>query len=195
MGLAEDIMAQVDVGRKSTEVPTDLLLAGSVKEAMAIWSTKASRDMAEFLNQKKNRSTGLGQDITALPVEQKEDYLELIIDAPESPYWEFVDKGVNGILSGAYGSPFSFKTLGVAPNHQRAIAKWMGEVRMQPRENQTWEQAAYVIARSVKEKGIEPTKFVENVLTESYIGELEKAILDITGETVKIKLKNGNNRT
>ncbi len=188
---AEDIMAKV----RSQGIGTDKtaareLLGNGITEVLETWTNDVAKSMVEYLENNKRVGTSLAQGVTPLPVKSDGKAVEIELQAPS--YWEFVDKGVSG-LQNTFDTPFSFKFPSVSRSHAEAILNWIPKVGIQAMGDQTFEQVAYAIARSVKQKGINPTPFVTQTLTEARVNELEKAILDVTGESIKIKLRNGNN--
>jgi len=89
-------------------------------------------------------------------------------------YGKFVDKGVSGTqYQTPEESPYSFKSEGVSPEMQYSIFQWMRTKRIRLRDvsgkfkkgkitQKSYENLAYVIARSVKRKGINQTHFITN---------------------------------
>jgi hypothetical protein len=89
-------------------------------------------------------------------------------------YGKFVDKGVSGTIHQTpEPSPYSFKNEGVGPEMQYSIFEWMRTKRIRLRDvsgkfkkgkitQKSYENLAYVIARSVKRKGINQTHFITN---------------------------------
>jgi hypothetical protein len=104
------------------------------------------------------------------------DPLSVEIDVAD--YGAFVDLGVSGTRhSTPDPSPFSFKNEGVSPDMQLAIFEWMRTKRIRLRDVQgrfakgkitdkSYENMAYVIARSIKRKGIAQTYFLTNPFNE-----------------------------
>ena len=88
-------------------------------------------------------------------------------------YGKFVDKGVSGTqYQTPEESPYSFKSEGVSAEMQYSIFQWMRTKRLRLRDagqfkkggitSKSYESLAYVIARSVKRKGINQTHFITN---------------------------------
>lgn len=88
-------------------------------------------------------------------------------------YGKFVDKGVSGTqYQTPEESPYSFKSEGVSAEMQYSIFQWMRTKRIRLRDagqfkkggitSKSYESLAYVIARSVKRKGINQTHFITN---------------------------------
>jgi hypothetical protein len=178
------------IGRKQTSIASEEAIDNGLMEILDIWFNGVRQEMSDALFNAKGKDTFIGSQGLKVVPNHTEEQLDISIEAPS--YWEFVDKGVNGVEINQ-GSEFSFRSAGVSPTHQLAIQKWMGENGVVPNGDQTYEQAAYAIARSVKIKGIESTGFVSDVLTDESIETLKKSILSVTGKIISIKLSNGNN--
>jgi hypothetical protein len=87
------------------------------------------------------------------------------------PYGDFIDKGVRGTKSSPVGtakSPFKYKdssnVIGME-YHTGTFAEWAKKKRIRLRDDKgkfkkgNYRSIGYVIARSVKERGIQPTFF------------------------------------
>lgn len=107
-------------------------------------------------------------------------------------YGYFIDQGVDGTQHKTpKGSPYSFRTDTVGPSMQYGIFQWMRAKRIRLREagtgrfakgkitDKSYESLAYVIARSVKRKGINQTFFMTNALNamdKKFPAQIEKAL-------------------
>lgn len=105
-------------------------------------------------------------------------------------YGKFIDKGVSGTqYSTPKPSPYKYKNEGVGIGMQLSIFEWMRAKRIRLRDLQTgkfkkgkitsksYESLAYVIARSVKRKGINQTFFITKPLE-----EMEKRLPDVLAD-------------
>jgi len=97
--------------------------------------------------------------------------IELTITAEE--YWEFVNSGVNGVFQNV-GGAFSFKTD--KPNKKMAtsIQGWMS--RKGIANAQTFKSISYAIATKVKQEGINPTHFVDKVMSVDFINSISESL-------------------
>lgn len=87
------------------------------------------------------------------------------------PYGEFIDKGVRGTKSSPIGtakSPFKYKESSAVMGmeyHTGTFAKWAKKKRIRLRDDKgkfkkgNYKSIGFVIARSVKERGIKPSFF------------------------------------
>ena len=112
-------------------------------------------------------------------------------------YWKYVDGGVNG-LNRNVGAP-EWKSLegyraGTFDEFKKSIQGWIRdrgitELRWMNKDGEEvlkrletpkdFDQAAFVIMRGIKQNGIEPTHFVDNVLTEDYLNDFEETIANL----------------
>lgn len=106
---------------------------------------------------------------------------EVLIEVIAEDYWDFINQGVNGTVNN-FGSPYSFKNLGVGLKMHQAFKEFIQVRGIQPREPETdYDQLAYILARSVKKKGIKKTPFMD----EAFSPEAIKDLADRLGKTVK----------
>jgi len=128
---------------------------------------------------------------------------ELTIGILMDYYGAFIDKGVSGTRhSTPEPSPYSFKNEGVGIGMQYSIFEWMRTKRIRLRDvggqfkkgkitEKSYESLAYVIARSVKRKGINQTHFITNPfnLMNEQLPELLQEALTLDIEKYLISLK------
>ena len=128
---------------------------------------------------------------------------ELTIGILMDYYGAFIDKGVSGTRhSTPEASPYSFKSEGVGIDMQHSIFEWMRTKNIRLRDvggqfkkgkitEKSYESLAYVIARSVKRKGINQTHFITNPfnLTTKQLPELLQEALTLDIEKYLISLK------
>ncbi len=103
-------------------------------------------------------------------------------------YWDFINSGVDGTaqssgaISNKFGSTYSFASMaktssGAGLNFKESISLWMISKGITA-EDGDQESLAYVIMQSVKRKGIKPTEFVNKVLNEEALKQLESEVAD-----------------
>lgn len=160
------------------------------------------------LNEMGKVSTGtLATDIIAGEVQSGGGIVSITVGyPPESQganYYDFVNKGVKGLVSGQpANSPYSFRKLSAPPVMVDAIFGWMQENNIRSREEtqtqnlsalQSKRQSlqeltggdadrslAYAIALSIKRKGLEYTGFFDEARAyafgDKFIADISKAV-------------------
>lgn len=127
-------------------------------------------------------------------------------------YYDFVNKGVKGIKSGAPNSPYSFKTLGVSSAMQNNILSWVkrnnirGDVAITKRQAKrqslstmvsqasNQKSLAYAIAKGIKKKGLKKTGYFDNAVSSIFGGDFTTAVSKILGQDIRILIRqDGNN--
>ena len=117
----------------------------------------------------------LSQSIVSIPVSN----FQVEIQADE--YFAYVDQGVNGTEKGQ-SSPFSFKYSNPSRSHVDAIRQWLPTRGLSlPSGYKSFKDFAYVIARSVKKKGIEPKNIIDGVMTKDTLKSIEEQLFNLTG--------------
>jgi len=157
------------------------------------WTTERINKSISILEENgRNASLRLSQSIsiddTTFGVDDKGTYT---IDVLAMDYWQFIDSGVDGTQI-KYGSPYSFK------DHQPTsedLISWMSDKGIRSlswydRESgkqiekplvtlEDYKAAAFVIAKAVKRKGIEPSGFITNSFTQQEIDKLVKELVNL----------------
>ena len=115
---------------------------------------------------------------------------KIIVQVLAEDYYDFINKGVDG-LERKFGSPYSFKTLGVGQNMLRSFEdfirnrniKELSYIDKEGREvhkilstANDYKSAAFVLARATKKKGIEPTHFMDLTFDEQSFKELAETL-------------------
>lgn len=135
-------------------------------------------------------------------------------NGPGAKYYDFVNKGVKGVAGGP-SSPYGFKTLTPSRKMVDAIQMWMASNRIRSRNddqryNRTTLQKkrasvskmaseadrqrslAYVIARSIKKRGLARTGFFDNAVDESFGTGFIDSIAKTVGADVKVYIRQAN---
>lgn len=114
-----------------------------------------------------------------------------------APYWDYVNQGVDGLQT-KHGSEYAFTdpphmaTPSGQPTFRESIKQWIalkgiaqisytdkdGERVTIPMNIDTLDQGATIIMKAVRRKGIAPSYFVDNALTEDAITDLENSIFE-----------------
>lgn len=165
-------------------------------------------------------STGAISDGIAVgEVEQDGSSLKISVGYPEgapaSVYWDFVNKGVKGIISGQpANSPYSFRSLSAPPVMVDAIYGWMQTNRIAARkETQTRNLSAlqskrarlsqisqedanrdlaYLIARSIKRRGLPYTGYVDKAVEETFGPDAIAKVAEALGVDVTVAITEAN---
>lgn len=148
------------------------------------------------------------QSIIALPVSMSGN--NYLVTIQGNDYAFFVDKGVSGTQQ-KYPSPFSFKNEGVSPNFNKSLRKWITkrgiplESRYSKTKNLTKQQRAkkqidektkmaYAIGRSIKRKGLKPTLFITDAVTQQALDSMASGLANAIGSSISITLANNISR-
>lgn len=109
-----------------------------------------------------------------------------VVNFLANDYYKFVDQGVKGVGPGNKNtsSPYSFKYVNPSKSHVQAIKKWIQDNSLtamvmdinrygatgRERKGKTMPQdrAAYVVARSIKRKGLRATNFWQNAFDTTF---------------------------
>jgi hypothetical protein len=141
---------------------------------------------------------GNGSLAASLTFEFEQSEGQILIKFLADDYWDFINSGVDGInqSSGAiinqFGDTYKFKTSNPSPSmveafggganygkdgEQGNMQNWMASKGLIA-ENGDYNSLAFAIAKSVKQKGIKSTPFINNALSENKIQAFEQALLD-----------------
>ena len=137
----------------------------------------------------KNSTGNLSDSLaSALYVDKRTNKISLDFNAPEAPYWEFVDQGVKGSFSKkkAPNSPFQFGSgSGQKGGLRTGIREWIDNKPIKQWKNKktgrfmSYDQMTHLISRAVFQYGISPTYFYSGSLERTfkkYKGKIEDAI-------------------
>jgi len=122
-------------------------------------------------------------------------------------YFDYINQGVKGV-KGSQNTPYKFKGLWVSKSHRDAIEKWIVRNRLTanskdvkkygatkreskaiPYGDKGRRQLAYLIARSIKRKGITGTGFWTKAF-DSTFADFGQQMSKALGEDIKIDLRN-----
>lgn len=135
-------------------------------------------------------------------------------DGPGAKYYDYVNKGVKG-KSGGPESPYAFKSLNPSRKMVTAIEMWMLQNRVRARnddqtrnrsalqskresvrkmasESDNQRSLAYVIARSIKRRGLEKTAFFDEAVDFSFGKGFIDAISKTVGADIKVYIRQAN---
>ena len=139
------------------------------------------RDVArEKLGSEGREGSGaLATSIGWKPLDVSSD--KVLVEVIAEDYWDFINQGVNGVFN-SFGSPYSFKNLGVGEKMKQSFREFIQVNGITPREPEMeYDQLAYILARATKKKGIKATPFMD----EGFSTEAFKDLGQRLGKTVK----------
>lgn len=141
---------------------------------------------------------GNGSLAASLTFEFEQSEGQILIKFLADDYWDFVNSGVDGTKQSAgaitnqFGDTYQFRTPNPSPSmveafggganygkngEQGNMQNWMASKGLIA-ENGDYNSLAFALAKSVKQKGIKPTPFMNNALSENKIEAFEQALLD-----------------
>ena len=173
------------------------------KQLEGFANTSAGQIVADFAKEQISKMKtelserkATGSLASSLTFKFKSTRAGVTVEFLANDYWDFINAGVNG-LSRSQGSEYSFKTAFPSSKMMDAFTGtgvmrgWMATqgIRSLSWINKEGEQvtkelvtdkdfrgAAYVLARAVKQKGIESTPFVDDVFSQQAIDEFQEDI-------------------
>jgi len=148
------------------------------------------RARISLANSKTNSSGNLSNSLASMISVDKDNKISLVFDAPDAPYYEYVDKGVQGKISGAKApdSPFKFGSgKGERGGLTKGIRNWIKTKPIPQWKNKktgrfmSYDAMGYLITKSVYLYGLEPKYYYTNALERTfnkYVGKIEDAIIE-----------------
>ena len=141
-------------------------------------SNKLAEEFRDYTKKVASNTGALAASIIPVPTGQ----LSFRLEAED--YYPFVDEGVNAVGTNNYGSQFSFNYPGVSHNMATAISQWKGLDMSH----------AYAVASNIKQRGLEPKRITENVITDQVLERIGNDLAELTGLMFEINFtKNGSN--
>lgn len=137
---------------------------------------------------------------------------------PASKYFDFVNKGVKGVISGQpSSSPYAFRNLKVSRNMQKSILLWYRKRGNAARnENQkkklsstqrknrslkrkidaasSLKSMAYATAVNIKKKGLRRSGFFDDTINSVFGQSFLDALSKVVGQDVRIAIRQANNK-
>lgn len=128
-------------------------------------------------------------------------------------YYDFVNKGVKGFKSGSPNSPYSFKSAYPSMNGPMvaAIQKWVKRNSLAQRNEtqkynlsglqkkrksvaqlNTGRTTAYLIARNIKQRGLQKTGFFDNAIDQVFNQEFYTKMAKAVGADVRVYINQAN---
>ena len=167
-------------------------LTEAVAEIVEQWTHELVQDMRKDIirQTRKGEQAILAAEINPI-LKTTRSGVSMDLELPF--YYDFVDKGVNG-MQGNQGSIYSYKTARPSKKHAQAIAEWITDagIEFKGRGSDNWAKArlnaGYAMATSIKKKGLKPKPFYDKNITQARVDDLSQRILDATGIVVELQL-------
>lgn len=161
------------------------------------------RQVADELNRLDKVDTG--SLASSIRFETTETRNGIIIEVFVNDYYKFIDSGVQGVGRNNKNttSPYRFRTLNPSQSHVSAIRKWIarngikaratdvkkyGAVGRENRQPQD-KSLAYIIARSIKSKGLIRTGFWTDSIQETF-KDFDVKMSQALGIDIRVNLEN-----
>lgn len=171
--------------------------------ALFFVATELSEVLKSNLDQAELGSSELRQSIAAVPLTVMGNQYYVAVQGND--YAFFVNSGVNGLKT-KHGSIYNFKTRFPSKPMVDNLMRWITkkgiplDTRYSKTRNLTKQQRAKVqidekrkrataIAFAVKQKGIEPTYFIDSALTDLELNKMTEAIGNKFGNQVFVSLE------
>lgn len=162
---------------------------GEIETILSDWVSERIEEAQRILKETgRNSSSTLSNSIQALPFEQSDG--SFLVKVIAEDYYDFVNQGVDG-LERSFGSPYSFKNLGVGSKMKQAFSEF---IRRKGIKGLSWinnegeriqkilttakdyEGASYVLAKATKKRGIKPSHFMDIAFSQEHIDDLSKQL-------------------
>lgn len=175
---------------KTTDKLRDNLRAKAgtkVEETIAIWVRERIEVAQSVLDEPKGSNPSRDSNATGSlrasirPKDLITNGEEVLVEVIAEDYWDRLNQGVNGTAR-SWGSPYSFDSMGLTDEFRNRIKTWVRDRGITPKEPEmSQDDLAYVIAKSVRKKGVMPVHFMDEGFSEEAI----KDLADRLGKTVK----------
>jgi hypothetical protein len=215
MGRKEDIVKQLQkeisdsVSGKDSITPSTY--QSPFKKALQLFSNELANQLKAQLKKYlvKSQPSELGQSLTVAPIKEISDSV-VTTSILAAYYWRFINYGVDGRIK-KYGSPYKYKpsySYKPAYSHAEAIKEWVPTTGFKPTLTYsvktkkpikwTYDSWAFVIARNIKERGLKPKPFVDDVVDNPLIleeiGGVAFSILDKQIDVIVIDIEKELNK-
>lgn len=167
----------------------------SVKNALEDFARRVQQRARTNLTKAGKKDTGQLYEGTTYELKVHANSFHLSFKMPD--YWEYVDKGVQGKTSSSRAprSPFKFGSgTGQKGGLTKAMEGWVQRHRIQFKDRKTgkftsYESTAFLIARSIYNKGLPTTEFFSKPFAEEF-KKLPEAVVQEYGLEVNKMLTN-----
>jgi hypothetical protein len=166
----------------------------TISEVLKQWADEREKKAVETLDSQFAVKPLLGQSITT--TELKVDGLNIGIGFTADDYYIYLDEGVRGLANKAKTSGlFSFKTPFVGRKMVDSIALYLPRYPAKPRKEglpklnkNNINSAAWAVAKSVKQSGINQKPFWKPTFNEAAFNDLAARLEEALGEDINLTL-------
>ena len=214
-----ELLSEGYIDRRSKDpVDRNQQEAATVSELIAAYAREFIDAVRENLNKSGKVSTGAlqdGVDSGEVISEGGKYTLEIGYDrnSPAAKYWDFVNKGVQGIVSREPStSPYKFRKLSAPPVMVEAIKGWMRTNQIAARnEDQVQDlkalqqkrkrlsevedplnSFAYLTALKIKREGLPYTGYFDEPVAEYFGAQFAQAVAKAAGVDIRIAIRKFN---
>lgn len=172
----------------------------NMRDVLEAWGTQLVDDMTAILEKEGKNVSGALLDSLAFKITESSTGLKFKINP--KPYADYIDKGVKGSKKNqAPKSPYKFKKQPPSGVIQMWIGRKKGLIQKIAKKGiptkkdrrkliKPIKSAAFLIARSIKQKGFKPVPFWTDVVTEERQDDLKAALELALGRTVEVSFDN-----
>jgi hypothetical protein len=151
----------------------DKLIPDSIDDVLNIHAQRWIEKLRASLQSNNRVASGSLQSSMIPVVDSSPNYFSITILS--NKYGKFVDKGVSGTKV-KYNTPYSYKSKQPPVSVIKQFMANRGIVPDEGNKPEAITSLAYLIARSIKSKGLKPTKFVSEAIGDAEITALKKDI-------------------
>ena len=163
-----------------------------IKDLLQDTINRIATNMAQMVDSKGrnrygsgNTAQSIGSEEPLYKIDVKDGLIEVDIYMPK--YYDFIDKGVNGLQKGR-NSPYSFRKA--SPPPLAAIRQFMlnrgivprdGKGKRLPITEKRLNSLAYIIGVGIKKNGIEGVPYYSSVINDKWLTSFADTIINLYG--------------
>ena len=169
-----------DIGKKVDDFKAP---KSPLEEYMVDLGMQIVSQLKQSLREAGDQNSILSQSIVSKVTSSSEN-VDLVITAND--YWDFVNSGVNGVKKNV-GGKYNFKTPYPSKKMTESIQVWQSNRGIGHAKN--FKSVSYAIATKVKRDGIEPNYFVDKVLSDEFIKNIENELAKEFKKSLTLTIK------
>ena len=216
--LQDEVLGFLESKGQSKEQFQEVTDLPAIKQLLVLSAANFIIQVQENLNKAGKVDTGtLSTDITAGEIIETGSGYEISVgypsDSKAAKYYDFVNKGVKGLVSGEpSSSPYAFRKATAGGPMVEALARWyrrnasagrkedqkknLSAVQRKRKKlskmvsaDKKLKSLAYATAVSIKRKGLKKTGFFDNAVKTSFGKEFVQAVAKIAGREIAINIR------